>query len=116
MRPIPVAVAILLAVSSLFSAIPQRVSKKPRPQEKPLVLDVNQASAEDFQKLPGIGPELARRIVRYRQEHGPFRRVEDLLAVRGIGPRKWRGLRPHLRVSAPGSELGPCFVPWIPGE
>jgi competence protein ComEA len=61
-------------------------------------LDINQASAEDFAKLPGIGPKLAERIVAFRQKHGPFRRVEDLLAIRGIGHKKWKKIRPYLRV------------------
>jgi competence protein ComEA len=70
---------------------------------KVAVLDINRASAVDFEKLPGIGPELARRIVTYRKEHGPFRRVEDLLAVRGMGPKKWRAIKPYIRVQ--GGEL-----------
>jgi comEA protein len=107
MRPIAVVAAILLAISSLFPASPQHALKKHAPKEKPLVLDVNRASAEDFQKLPGIGPELARRIVRYRQQHGPFRRVEDLIAVRGIGHKKWRKLRPYLQVNSPAGESRP---------
>ncbi|HEV2350051.1 MAG TPA: helix-hairpin-helix domain-containing protein [Terriglobia bacterium] len=61
-------------------------------------IDINRATAKDFAKLPGVGPELARRIVDYRSKHGTFHRVEDLLAIRGIGPRKWRALKPYLRV------------------
>jgi competence protein ComEA len=61
-------------------------------------IDINQASEEDFAKLPGVGPELARRIVAFREKHGPFRRVEDLLVIRGIGHKKWRKMRPYLRV------------------
>jgi len=61
-------------------------------------LDINNAAANDFAKLPGIGPELARRIIDYRTKHGPFHRVEDLLVIRGIGPKKWKALRPYLRV------------------
>jgi len=107
MRPIAVVAAILFAISSLAPASPQHAPKKHAPKDKPLVLDVNQASAEDFQKLPGIGPELARRIIRYRQEHGAFWRVEDLLAVRGIGYKKWRRLKPHLQVNSPGGQSRP---------
>lgn len=68
------------------------------------VIDINRASAEDFQKLPGIGPGLAGRIVAFRQKHGPFRRVEDLLAIRGIGPKKWRRMRPYLRIGGSGGK------------
>jgi competence protein ComEA len=65
-------------------------------------LDINQASQGDFAQLPGLGPELARRIIAYRNKHGRFQRVEDLLAIRGIGPKKWRALRPYLRVAEKG--------------
>lgn len=63
-------------------------------------IDINQATEQDFARLPGIGPKLARRIVAFREKHGPFRRVEDLLAIRGIGHKKWRRIRPYLRVGS----------------
>jgi competence protein ComEA len=64
------------------------------------VIDINRASPEDFKKLPGIGPGLARQIVAYRQKHGPFRRVEELMAIRGIGYKKWEAIRPYIRVGS----------------
>jgi competence protein ComEA len=63
-------------------------------------IDINQATVEDLANLPGIGPKLARRIVTFREKHGPFRRVEDLLAIRGIGHKKWKKIRPHLKVES----------------
>jgi competence ComEA-like helix-hairpin-helix protein len=62
------------------------------------VLDLNRAGAAELDALPGIGPVLARRIVEHRARHGPFRRVEELRAVRGVGPRLLNRLRPRLRV------------------
>ena len=56
--------------------------------EKSDLLDINTATAEQFDVLPGIGPTTAGAIVAHREEHGPFRTVEDLLDVRGIGPAK----------------------------
>ncbi|MGB9594353.1 MAG: helix-hairpin-helix domain-containing protein, partial [Anaerolineae bacterium] len=58
-------------------------------------LNLNTATAAELEQLPGIGPALAARIVQYRQEHGPFRTVDALLLVSGIGPstlEKIRGL------------------------
>lgn len=49
-------------------------------------LNLNRATAVELESLPGIGPELARRIVDYRTGHGPFRTAEDLSRVPGIGP------------------------------
>jgi competence protein ComEA len=48
--------------------------------------------------LPGIGPATARAILAHRAAHGPFKSVDDVIAVRGIGPKKLEDLRPHVRV------------------
>jgi comEA protein len=61
-------------------------------------IDINKATTNDLQKLPGIGPSLAKQIVAYRSKHGPFRRVEDLMVIKGIGFKKWKEIRPYLRV------------------
>lgn len=66
------------------------------------VVDLNRAGAADLDHLPGVGPVLARRILEHRARHGPFRRVDELRAVRGIGPRTLERLRPLVTVSAPG--------------
>ena len=65
-------------------------------------ININKATANDLQKLPGIGPSLAKQIVAYREKHGPFRRVEDLLAIKGIGFKKWKQIRPYVRVGDRG--------------
>ena len=62
-------------------------------------LDLNRADERTLDALPGVGPVLARRILEQRRQNGPFRRVEDLRAVRGIGPRLFERLRPYVTVS-----------------
>ncbi|MGB9757785.1 MAG: ComEA family DNA-binding protein [Candidatus Bipolaricaulaceae bacterium] len=64
-------------------------------------LDLNRATAAELEKLPGIGPTLAARIVAWRETHGPFRTVEDLLAVPGIGPKTLENLRDKVTVTPP---------------
>lgn len=63
-------------------------------------VDLNRASAKELTALPGIGPTLAERIVRDREARGPFRSVEDLARVRGIGPRTVDRLRGRAHVGA----------------
>ena len=57
------------------------------------LVDVNRATESELTALRGIGPALARRIVEYRERNGPFRSLEELVQVRGIGPAKLEGFR-----------------------
>ncbi len=61
-------------------------------------LDLNRADPSDLEALPGIGPATAASIVRLRVRRGGFDRVEDLLAVRGVGPRVLERIRPYVTV------------------
>jgi len=63
-----------------------------------MAIDINKATVNDLQKLPGIGPGLAKQIVAYREKNGPFRRVEDLMVIKGMGFKKWKEIRPYMRV------------------
>src|SRR5713226_870335 len=75
-----------------------------KPQKKPPAepLDLNSATVEQLQQLPGIGPATAKDIVRFREKSGPFRRVEDLLAVRRISRRTLEKIRPYVVVKRKG--------------
>ncbi len=70
---------------SLRSEVPAQPAAVVRTIPEAAVVDINSATAEELQTLRGIGPALAQRIVEYRREHGPFRRVEDITLVKGIG-------------------------------
>lgn len=61
-------------------------------------VNVNTATAADLERLPGIGPVLARRIVEHREARGLFRRIEDVREVKGIGPKLYQRLAPLLRL------------------
>ncbi len=60
-----------------------------------LSISINAADAKQLGVIPGIGPELSRRIVAYRSAHGPFRTLDELDRVRGIGPRKLASLKAY---------------------
>lgn len=61
-------------------------------------VDINTASAEELVAIPGVGEATARRIIDWRDEHGPFRRVEDLMKIQGIGEKSLEKMRPHVTV------------------
>ncbi len=61
-------------------------------------VDLNRADIEDLVQLPGIGPELAGRIVKFRDRRGGFRKVDDLLAIPGIGPGTVEKIRNRVRI------------------
>ena len=98
------AIALALAVWVLFSSVlagpPQSVvleAIQPA-DERPEVprLDMNQATLEQLDELPGIGPALARRILDAREDNGPFAGPEDILAVSGIGPAIYEAIEPYI--------------------
>ncbi|WP_352431961.1 helix-hairpin-helix domain-containing protein [Pyrinomonas sp.] len=60
---------------------------------------MNTATERELEKLPGVGPALAARIIEHRRQHGLFRRPEDLIIVRGISERRFRQLRHLIAVS-----------------
>jgi len=77
------------------AAAPRQPASAPAAPDRPV--DINAASAEELQRLPGIGPVIAERIVAWRREHGRFHSPDDLARVPGIGPRTAERLRPMVR-------------------
>jgi competence protein ComEA len=74
----------------------QQTHSQQSPADAPPV-SINEASREELERLPGIGPALAARIVEHRERYGPFRRAEHLLLVRGISERRFLQLRPYVK-------------------
>ena len=62
------------------------------------LVNLNSATLDQLETLPGIGPALGQRIIDYRDQHGPFRSVDDLLNVSGIGEKRLADLRPKVTV------------------
>jgi len=83
------AVAAVVAESSASSAAVGETHDK---------ININTASAKELQKLDGVGRAVAERIVHYREEHGPFKRGEDLRKVEGIGAGLWERNRDRIVV------------------
>lgn len=98
----------VLAVAVLFAA----ASGTPVAPPRDLLggIDPATANAAELRLLPGIGPRLAERIDAHREAAGPPRRLEDLLAVPGIGPATLRAIAPWLRFGSVEGE-SPCAAP-----
>jgi competence protein ComEA len=93
-RLLVVASALAGIVAALLYTSAARAA--PRPALEGLV-NINTATAQELQLLPGIGPAKAKLVIDYRGAH-PFRTIEELARVKGIGPKTVRKLRPHLTV------------------
>jgi len=67
-------------------------------------VDLNSASVAELQAVPGIGPATAEAIVNFREKSGRFKRVEDVLAIRGISKQKLEAMRPYVTVNPSGPD------------
>jgi len=63
------------------------------------VVNINTASSEELQLLPRVGPSLAGRIIEFREANGPFRSVDEIVAVKGIGESSFEKLEPYIVTS-----------------
>jgi competence ComEA-like helix-hairpin-helix protein len=82
----------------LLAALGPHLAFSAQPASPAGQLDLNSASADALDGLPGIGPTRAASIVQYRAQHGPFRSVEELGRVPGMGPAALARVRDHLAV------------------
>ena len=72
---------------------------KKKPPAKPV--NINTATSEELQQVPGIGPATAEKILQMRKSYGAFKSVDDLLAIRGLGPKRLEKMRKYLTVGKP---------------
>ncbi len=85
---ISLVIAFVLSLSMAVSAAPTGNSAKAPTKSASQLININTADTTQLAKLPGIGPSLAQRIVKYRKESGAFKTPQDLGKVKGIGEKK----------------------------
>lgn len=86
----------VLALGLLLSSPTPSYANKKAGSERIHLVDINHASVEELATLPGIGKVTARRIVEFREKNGPFRRLEDLLIIRGISEKRLQQILPRM--------------------
>ncbi len=95
---------LLLFCCFVFAAGAEATKKPPL---KPI--NINTATSDELQQVPGIGPVTAEKILQMRKSYGAFKSVDDLLSIRGIGKKRLEKMRKYLTVSkVPGAGKPPA--------
>ena len=99
-RPLSAGTLLSILVFGLLFSQSSLATKK-KPPERPV--NVNTANSEQLQQVPGIGPATASKILQMRKTYGPFKSVDDLLAIRGLGAKRLEKMRKYLTVGKPAA-------------
>jgi competence protein ComEA len=103
-----VAMAALPAAAAQQAKAPaspsSRASKTPAPSSP---VNLNTASQAQLEALPGVGPKAAQRILDYRKQNGSFKKIEDLMNVKGFGEKTFLKLKPMITVGEKANASGP---------
>ncbi|MDZ7691579.1 MAG: helix-hairpin-helix domain-containing protein [Balneolaceae bacterium] len=73
-------------------------NKKSEEKEDASLINVNTASAQQLETLPGIGPVYSKRIIAYRESNDGFKTVDELIKIKGIGSKRLENIRPHVEI------------------
>src|SRR5262245_61637126 len=97
-----VALGVFLAVLIgllVFRGYGTLFGARPTDPAQPDLVDLNTADQSEIAQVPGVGPKVAEAIVAHRRAYGPFKSVDELKNVRGVGPATFEKVRNHFRTS-----------------
>jgi competence protein ComEA len=98
-----------LLVLALLLAVPAALAEQaqtPAKSAPATPVNINTATVDQLDGLPGIGPKMAARIIDYRQKNGGFKKLEDLMNIQGIGEKNFLKLKPLVTLGQPKAEKG----------
>ena len=95
------ALALMVVCAAALDAQPQSNGTPPAQQPAATLLNLNTATQADLEKLPGVGAATAKTIIEYRQKNGGFKKVEELMNVKGIGEKSFLKLKALVTVTPP---------------
>ena len=100
--------AIVLVLGLVATASAQEAARPPAKAtpsaSSGAPINLNTATVAQLETLPGVGKSTAERILEYRQKNGGFKKVEDLMNVRGVGEKSFLKMKPLITVTTPKSE------------
>ncbi|MEK6561331.1 MAG: helix-hairpin-helix domain-containing protein [Nitrospirota bacterium] len=91
---------LLLSISTIQPYIVKAEATETVSRSEISVVNINSASADEMASVPGLGEKKSQAIVKFREKHGPFARVEDLKKVDGIGDKLFEKIRQYVTVKA----------------
>ena len=107
-RTLLTALALVSVCGVVQAAQTARPASSTRSAAKPAApvgpVNINTASVAELDALPGIGAKTAALIIEYRQKNGPFKKIEELMNVRGVGEKNFLKLRARISVGAPKTD------------
>ncbi|MCC7032851.1 MAG: helix-hairpin-helix domain-containing protein [Acidobacteria bacterium] len=97
---------VLVGAMVVLATAPAVLAQQPPAASRSATIDLNSASIADLESLPGIGRRTAERILEYRQKSGGFKKIEELMNVKGIGEKSFLRLKPLIAVASKGEKAG----------